>query len=124
MADDAPSDPIRRLVTRLLRRRPPSSRPPGPEDGPPDLRLPEQRLIDASARYGRIATADGPSRRTDSAAAGVRTVAATEPADAGAPVWVRRLAEPAAERTDPGEPIPASTGSSSQPGAARRPRRH
>jgi hypothetical protein len=124
MADDAPTDPARRFIDRILRRRPRSARPTGPADPPPDLRLPEQRLIDASARYGRIPTADGPSRRTDAAAAGVRTLAPTDPADAGAPVWVRRLAEPVAGRSDPGEPASASAQSSHPSGAARRPRRH
>lgn len=72
---------------------------------PPDLRLPEQRLLDASARYGRIVSGDGSGHRgTDAAAAGVRTVPPTDPADADGPAWVRRLgdrADMAKGRVDP-----------------------
>ncbi len=60
----------------------------------PDLRLPEQRLLDVAARYGRMAIGDRPPTSGQSAAAkGVRIVAPTDPSDAGAPVWVRRLGD-------------------------------
>jgi hypothetical protein len=90
----------------------------------PDHRLPEQRLLDASERYGRILAGDGTAHRgTDASAAGVRTVDATAPSDAGAPVWLRRLGEPAGilqGSVESGE----SDSSAAQPsGAGRRPRR-
>lgn len=60
----------------------------------PDLLLPEQRLLDIAARYGRVAIGDRPPTTGQSAAAaGVRVVAPTDPSDAGAPVWVRRLGD-------------------------------
>jgi len=60
----------------------------------PDLRLPEQRLLDVATRYGRLAVGDKPpATGPTAAAAGVRIVAPTDPSDAGAPVWVQRLGD-------------------------------
>lgn len=84
-------DPFHRLLDRVVRHGP---RRVDLEPMPPDPRLPEQRLLDAAARYARIVSGDGSGhRRRDAAAAGVRTVPPTEPSDADAPVWVRRLGE-------------------------------
>ena len=103
---------FRRLVARIaagppIHRRQKSSVDPG------DARLPEQRLLDAAARYGRILANEGQSRRrTDATAAGVRTVPPTDPADAGKPVWVRRLADSSADRgrsAEVAEPVAAPT---------------
>jgi hypothetical protein len=76
----------------------------------PDLRLPEQRLVDAAARYGRMLAGDGRiRRRADAAAAGVRTVAPTDPSETGQPVWVRRLADPGGSGSKPADPSAAAT---------------
>ena len=91
--------------------------------GEPDLRLPEQRLVDAAARYARMLAGDAPGRRrADAAAAGVRTVPPTDPSETGQPVWVRRLADPsggAATVTTPAPATPDPTAAS----VPRRPRR-
>ncbi len=95
----------------------------------PDLRLPEQRLRDASERYGRFLAGDGSVHRgTGARAAGVRTVSPTAPSDAGAPAWVRRLGEPGgvpagSVETDSADPSAAQPSDAQPSGAARRPRR-
>jgi len=76
--------------------------------GGPDLRLPEQRLLDVAARYGWLSVGEPQSAGQPASAAGVRIVAPTEPSEAGAPVWVRRLGERDAAATPPAE-TPAET---------------
>ena len=121
-------DPLRPLLpavlARMFRRGPrPGSRDPV-APSLPDPRLPEQRLRDASERYGRILAGDGSDHRgTDAQSAGVRTVRATAPADAGAPAWVRRLGEPGGMPSDAPETLPTDPSTGSPSGAARRPRR-
>jgi hypothetical protein len=96
----------------------------GPPPAEVDTRLPEQRLIDAAARYDRILTGDGPSRRwNDAAAAGVRTVSPTDPSDAGAPAWVRRLGDPTVTGAAQAEVDPVESAPAGRPARERRPRR-
>jgi len=123
MAGGASTDPIRRFVARLARRPGKSAAAVDPFPAPPDPRLPEQRLIDASAHFALIASGDDPSRRTDAAAAGVRTVAPTAPADAGAPVWVRRLADPNGGALESSESVSVLPERPRPPSLGRRPRR-
>ena len=81
---------------------------------PPDPRLPEQRLLDAAARYGRIVSGDGSGHRwMDAASAGVRMVPPTDTSDADAPVWVRRLGDRAGIDSVPtdAKPVPMDAGS-------------
>jgi hypothetical protein len=122
MADGAPGDPIRRLVARLTHRRAAGPRADRLAE-PIDPRLPEQRLFDASEHYARIAAGDDPARRTDAASAGVRTVAPTSPSDAGAPVWVRRLAEPGGDPLETGESVSVRSNPTRTATTGRRPRR-
>jgi hypothetical protein len=102
---------FRRLIARLGRR----GRAQAPDRADldsvePDLRLPEQRLVDAAARYGRMLAGDGRTqRRADAAAAGVRTVPPTDPSETGQPVWVRRLADPSGMGSKPADPTPVET---------------
>lgn len=121
MRQRSPIDPLRRLLTRLAGRHPgPIATSADARLADVDLRLPEQRLIDAAARYDRIQTGDDPSRRRgNAAAAGVRTVTATHPSEAGAPVWVRRLGDPTATETAQVQGAPVESAP-----AGRRPREH
>lgn len=97
---------FRRLLDRVAHRRRGFA---DAESMPPDLRLPEQRLLDASARYARIVSGDGSGhRRRDAAAAGVRTVPPTDPSDADAPVWVRRLGDRTVYGSIAAEPEPVA----------------
>ena len=102
---------LRRAIARLAQRG--RSRAPERADVDPlepDLRLPEQRLLDAAARYGRMLAGDGRARRReDAAAAGVRTVPPTDPSETGQPVWVRRLADPGGTGSKPADPSDAAT---------------
>ncbi len=111
MAGRPGSTRLRRLLARLARRG--RTRAPDRLDGDPiepDLRLPEQRLVDAAARYARILAGDGRvRRRADAAAAGVRTVPPTDPSETGQPVWVRRLADPGGTGSKPADPAAATT---------------
>lgn len=103
---------LRRLLDRIARR---GAGDVDPEPMPPDLRLPEQRLLDAAARYGRIVSGDGSGHRwRDAAAAGVRTVPPTDPSDAEAPVWVRRLGDPTVRGSIGVEPEPVAMDPSTQ----------
>jgi hypothetical protein len=125
MAGRPSSAPLRRLIARLARRDR-TSAPVGPDGAPlePDLRLPEQRLVDAAARYGRILAGDARTRRrADAAAAGVRTVPPTNPSETGQPVWVRRLANPGGSGSKPAEPPAAAADEPATVRAARGPRR-
>jgi hypothetical protein len=125
MREGSPTASISRLLARLARR--PAGRKASDVGPPPakvDTRLPEQRLLDAAARYDRILTGDGPSRRwNDAAAAGVRTVRPTDPSEAGAPVWVRRLGDPTVTGAAQGEDAPVESGPAGRPPRERRPRR-
>ena len=116
---------FRRLIARLARRG--RTRAPDRADVDqlePDLRLPEQRLVDAAARYGRMLAGDSRiHRRADAAAAGVRTVPPTDPSDTGQPVWVRRLADPSVTGSTPAEPSAAASDEPAAVAAARGPRR-
>jgi hypothetical protein len=119
----APIDPVRRLLARFFGRGP--VRGAARADPARDRagQSPEQRLLDVVARHGRIgATEDGHSRQVSAAAAaGVRTVAPTEPSDDVAPAWVRRMAGPGAAT---GEPAATATDPAARPqGGPRRPRR-
>ncbi len=122
MAIDPTGGRLGRLVARLTRRRPNA---PDPLAAPRDERLPEQRLIDASERYARIVSGDGVARRhNDAASAGVRTVPPRDVAEAGAPVWVRRLGDPNAGGASPVETVapdadPGRTGSAPRRGRRR-----
>ena len=130
MAGPPPRSAFRRLVARLARRAA-TRNPDVPDVDPPepDLRLPEQRLVDAAARYGRILAGDGRTRRrADAAAAGVRTVPPTDPSETSQPVWVRRLADPnvnGSKAADPStaEPSPEAGTGGAAVSAPRRPRR-
>ena len=100
---------FRAIVASLLAHQPVRRRGQAPSP-PADPRLPEQRLLDAADRFGRILSGEGQSRRrNDAAAAGVRTVPPTDPADADAPVWVRRLADPSLSGGKPAAPDPAAS---------------
>lgn len=118
----APIDPVRRLLARIVGR----DRARGAADvgraTDRALQSPEQRLLDVVARYGRIgATEDAGTRHaSNAAAAGVRTVAPTEPSDAVAPAWVRRLADPS---TSAGDQAATAAGPARPPVRPRRPRR-
>ena len=116
----APIGPVSRLLLRIAGRG--GVRAGASAGGASDreLRSPEQRLLDVVARYGRI----GASKRADSGqtssatAAGVRTVAPTEPSGEFAPTWVRRLAVPSSAPDEP-----AASPASARPRSPRRPRR-
>jgi hypothetical protein len=125
MRQRSTTDLLRRLLTRLVRRHPGlNATPSDARMADVDPRLPEQRLIDAAARYDRILTGDDPSRRrSDAAAAGVRTVLPTDPSDAGAPVWVRRLGDPRAMGSATTEAAPTGQDPAGPARQPRRPRR-
>ena len=118
----APIDPVRRLLARIVGRDRARDTTGSGRAADRELQSPEQRLLDVVARYGRIGAAEDAGSRhvSNAAAAGVRTVAPTEPSDAVAPAWIRRLAEPSS--TD-GEPAGIASGPAQPPVGPRRPRR-
>ena len=122
MSRFAPIDPVRRLLARIVGRDRARDAAGSGRATDRELQSPEQRLLDVVARYGRIGAAEDAGSRhvSNAAAAGVRTVAPTDPSDAVAPAWLRRLAEPSP--TDD-EPAAVATGPARPPGGPRRPRR-
>ncbi|MDP9482338.1 MAG: hypothetical protein M3P84_03855 [Chloroflexota bacterium] len=114
----APIDPLRRFFVRIVGRRPS----PGALGADREWQTtPEQRLLDVVARHGPIgaARAAGARRASGAAAAGVRTVAPTEPSDEFAPTWVRRMADPGPADT---EPVATAAEATRPQGGPRRPR--
>ncbi len=121
MAYSARPGPVRRALARLV----PDGAAPGSSaraNAAPDVRLPEQRLLDVAARYGRQAVGEHPpSNGKSAAAAGVKVVPPTDPSEAGAPAWVRRLGDRAAAA----DPVHVTADGTGDPSAAHRgPRPH
>lgn len=118
----APIDPVRRLLARIVGREQAHDAGRADEATDREAQSPERRLLDVVARYGPASAAEeaGSRQVSRAAAAGVRTVAPTDPSDAVAPAWLRRLAEPG---TTDDQPAAVATDAARPPGGPRRPRR-